>query len=124
MNNIQKKRALIVEDEPDLSAVFVNLLDIFGVQCKVAENAFMAKKSVTEEKFDFLIIDLTLPDESGIDLYKDMVLSHPEYRGNAIFTSGMNVTEDLSKIMRDDGISFLAKPFSIENLKKELEKLL
>ena len=118
-----RKRVLIVEDEPDLSAVFVNLLDVFGVQGKVAKNASVAKKSLSEEKFDFLIIDLTLPDESGVDLYKDMVLSHPEYRGNVIFTSGMNVTEDLSKIMHDDGISFLAKPFSIEKLKQVLERL-
>jgi DNA-binding NtrC family response regulator len=124
MNKMIEKRALIVEDEPDLSAVFVNLLDVFGVRSKVAESASVAKKTIVKEKFDFIIIDLTLPDESGVELYKDMVLSHPEYKGNVIFTSGMNATEDLSKIMHDDGISFLAKPFTIEKLKQALERLL
>lgn len=124
MNTMLKKRVLIVEDEPDLSAVFVNLLDVFGVQSHVAENASVAKKAIVQNKFDFIIIDLTLPDESGVDLYKDMVLSQPEYRGNVIFTSGMNVTEELGEIMRKDGISFLAKPFSIEKLRHALERLL
>lgn len=124
MNTMLKKRVLIVEDEPDLSAVFVNLLDVFGVQSQVAENASMAKKAIVHDKFDFAIIDLTLPDESGVDLYKDMVLSQPEYKGNVIFTSGMNATEELGEIMREDGISFLAKPFSIEKLKQALERLL
>jgi len=124
MNSMLKKRVLIVEDEPDLSAVFVNLLDVFGVQSQVAENASMAKKAIVHDKFDFAIIDLTLPDESGVDLYKDMVLSQPEYKGNVIFTSGMNATEELGEIMREDGISFLAKPFSIEKLKQALERLL
>ena len=124
MNTMLKKRVLIVEDEPDLSAVFVNLLDVFGVQSQVAEDASMAKIAIVQDKFDFVIIDLTLPDESGVDLYKDMVLSHPEYKGNVIFTSGMNVTEELGEIMREDGISFLAKPFSIEKLKQALERLL
>ena len=124
MNTMLKKRVLIVEDEPDLSAVFVNLLDVFGVQSQVAEDASMAKKAIVKDKFDFVIIDLTLPDESGVDLYKEMVLSHPEYKGNVIFTSGMNVSEELGEIMREDGISFLAKPFSIEKLKQALERLL
>ena len=124
MNTMLKKRVLIVEDEPDLSAVFVNLLDVFGVQSQVAENASVAKKTIVKYKFDLIIIDLTLPDESGVDLYKDLILSQPEYRGNVIFTSGMNVTDELGEIMREDGISFLAKPFSIEKLRQALERLL
>jgi DNA-binding NtrC family response regulator len=124
MNKMVAKRVLVVEDEPDLSAVFVNLLDVFGVKCRVADSASTAKSSLNSDQFDFLIIDLTLPDESGVDLYKEIVVSRPEYRGRAIFTSGMNVTEDLRKIMSEDGISFLAKPFSIEKLKQVLDDLL
>ena len=121
MNKMFEKRVLVVEDEPDLSAVFENLLNVFGVQSSVADSAAMAIKCLEEAKYDFLIIDLTLPDQAGTDLYKEIILSHPEYRGRVIFTSGMSVTEDLNKIMSEDGISFLAKPFSIEKLKQVLE---
>ncbi|UCF63238.1 MAG: response regulator [bacterium] len=124
MTDLKKKKVLIVEDEPDLSVVFVNLLSVFGVQSQVAENAGSAKNSIINEKFDFVIIDLTLPDMSGIDLYKEMISAHPEYRGNVIFTSGMNMTTELGEIMKEDDISFLAKPFSIEKLKKTLDKWL
>jgi len=124
MDNLKKKKVLIVEDEPDLSVVFTSLLSVLGVQSQVAENAGAAKNSIFKEKFDFIIIDLTLPDMSGIDLYKEMISGHPEYRGNVIFTSGMNMTTELGEIMKDDDISFLAKPFSIEKLKKTLDKWL
>ncbi len=122
MGNAKIKRVLIVEDEPDLAAVFVNLLDIFGLNCTVAENAKSAQHIITNEKFDFFIIDLTLPDLSGIDLYRDIVLNYPEYKGQVIFTSGMNISDELNQIMVDDNTSFLAKPFSMEKLKKALEK--
>ena len=122
MKNIEKKRVLIIEDEPDLSAVFVNLLEVFGFASSVADSAQAAKNSLANGKFDLFIIDLTLPDRSGIDLYKDIISIHPEYKGKVIFTSGFNVSDELNKIMERDSVSFLAKPFSMDKLKKVLER--
>jgi DNA-binding NtrC family response regulator len=122
MAQVVRKKVLIVEDEPDLAAVFVNLLDIFGLDCRTAESAQSAQAIVRKEKFDFLIIDLTLPDLSGIDLYRDIVLKSPEYKGQVIFTSGMNISDELNQIMAKDNTSFLAKPFSLDKLKQVLQK--
>ena len=124
MEDSKRKTVLIVEDEPDLSVVFANLLSVFGVQSKVAESGSAAKNSIANHKFDFIIIDLTLPDMSGLDLYKEMISANPEYRGNVIFTSGMNASAELGEMMKKDDISFLAKPFSIEKLKETLDKWL
>jgi two-component system NtrC family sensor kinase len=122
MAKAERKKVLIVEDEPDLAAVFVNLLDIFDLDCRTAESAQSAQAIVSKEKFDFLIIDLTLPDLSGIDLYQDIVLKSPEYKGQVIFTSGMNISDELNQIMAKDNTSFLAKPFSLDKLKQVLQK--
>jgi DNA-binding NtrC family response regulator len=122
MNDDQKKKVLIVEDEPDLAAVIANLLDVFGFGSRIADNGEIALNIVSSETFDLFIIDLTLPDVSGIDLYRDIVSHQPAYRGNAIFTSGMSISDDLNQIMEEDNTSFLAKPFSMDKLKKVLEK--
>lgn len=122
MGKVDRKKVLIVEDEPDLAAVFVNLLDIFGLDCRTAESAQSAQAMVRKEKFNFLIIDLTLPDLSGIDLYRDIVLESPEYKGQVIFTSGMNISDELNQIMAKDNTSFLAKPFSLDKLKQAVQK--
>jgi DNA-binding NtrC family response regulator len=117
-----KKKVLIIEDEPDLSAVFVNLLEILGFEGSVADTAQLAKNFLIHHKFDLFIIDLTLPDRPGIDLYKDMVALYPEYKGKVIFTSGFNVSDELHQIMEEDSASFLAKPFSMDKLKKVLDR--
>jgi len=119
-----EKRVLIVEDEPDLSAVFANLLEIFGFQSVTADNAETAQNTISRSNFDFMIIDLTLPDRSGIDLYRDIVSRYPQYKGNAIFTSGFNVSDHLTEIMENDGAAFLAKPFTMDKLKKILDRWL
>jgi len=118
----EKKQVLIIEDEPDLSAVFVNLLEVFGFAGSVADTAQLALATLTHRQFDLFIIDLTLPDRPGIDLYKEIITIYPEYKGKVIFTSGFNVSDDLNQIMKRDGASFLAKPFSMEKLKKVLDR--
>ncbi|MBN2365416.1 MAG: response regulator [Calditrichaeota bacterium] len=124
MSNNQKKRVLIVEDEADLAVVFANLLDVFGFTSQIVDNGANAREIVNNEKFDLFIIDLTLPDISGIDLYRDIVSAYPAYKGQVIFTSGMNISDDLNQIIKDDNTSFLAKPFSMDKLKKVLDKWL
>jgi DNA-binding NtrC family response regulator len=118
------KKVLIVEDEPDLSAVFANLLKVFGVESEIADTAENAKEKINKNKYDFYIIDITLPDISGIELYKDMIELNPECRGNVIFTSGLNESEELLSIIKSDGTSFLPKPFSMEKLREALNRWL
>ncbi len=117
-----KKKVLIIEDEPDLASVFVSLLEVFGFQSEVAESAGLAKEMIAQDQFNFLIIDLTLPDSSGIDLYQEIIAQYPQYKGEIIFTSGFNITDELNQILNRDGASFLAKPFSMDKLKKVLER--
>jgi len=121
---MHNKRVLIVEDEPDLSAVFANLLKVFGVESEIADNAEKAIDKINENNYDFFIIDITLPDISGVELYKNMLEKKPECRGNVIFTSGLNESEELLNIIKSDGTSFLPKPFSMEKLKEALNRWL
>jgi len=122
MENKVEKKVLIIEDEPDLASVFVSLLEVFGFQSEVAESAGLAKEMIARDQFRFLIIDLTLPDSSGIDLYQEIIAQYPQYKGEIIFTSGFNITDELNQILKRDGASFLAKPFSMDKLKKVLER--
>lgn len=117
------KNVLIIEDEPDLSAIIQNMVEVFGYQGQIAETADKAKKSIKGQIFDFFIIDLTLPDINGIQLYREIIKLMPEYRGKAIFTSGLSISEELRQIMDEDGTLFLAKPFTIEKFQDVLDKI-
>ena len=119
---VQPKKVLVVEDEKDLSAVFVNILNTFGFNSTVAETGEVAKNSLKSDNFDFLIIDITLPDQTGLELYKQIISTNPFYKGNVIFTSGATASEELKTIIEKDGITFLSKPFSINEFKQVLDR--
>ncbi len=121
---MELKNFLIIEDESDLSAIILNMIEVFGAKGQIAENAEKAIKTMQQNKFDYFIIDLTLPDKTGLQLYKDIVEHNPDFRGKAIFTSGLNVSDELKRVLVDDGAMFLAKPFTIEKFQNLIKNLL
>jgi DNA-binding response OmpR family regulator len=118
------KNFLIIEDETDLSAIILNMIEVFGAKGQIADNADKAMKAIQLNNFDYFIIDLTLPDKTGLELYNDIVEHNPDYRGKAIFTSGLNVSTELRRVLDEHGAMFLAKPFTIEKFQNLIKNLL
>jgi response regulator of citrate/malate metabolism len=120
---MEVKNFLIVEDEPDLSAIILNMVEYFGKKGQIAENASKALNSIKHHKFDFFILDLTLPDKNGIQLYNEIIKQNPDCRGKVIFTSGLNISKELQKIIEEDGAMFLAKPFTVDKFESLLKEI-
>jgi DNA-binding NarL/FixJ family response regulator len=73
-------RTLIVEDESDWSAMFRDILagsDDFEVAF-IAANAREARHAIETERFNVALIDIGLPDGSGIDLLALLAECQPE----------------------------------------------
>ena len=118
-----KKRVLIIEDESDLASVILNMLETYGLEGEIVDTSRQAMQLVNKSDYDFFIIDLSLPDSSGIDLYNSILSVNDKYKGRAIFTSGLNVNEELNKIIKSDGTLFLPKPFTIDKFKEIIGKI-
>lgn len=57
----------LINHEPDLRV------------CGEAEDARTARKGIVEQKPDLIVMDLTLPDRSGLELIKDLKALDPEF---------------------------------------------
>ncbi len=115
-----EKLVLVVEDEETLSGLFLNMLEAFNLTGYSASSGEVALELLKERQYEFLIVDLTLPKISGLDLYKEIVAAKPEYRGKVVFTSGYNVNDELETLMASDNIAFLHKPFSLKDFQSVL----
>ena len=63
----RKPRFLHVEDDPDVQAVVSTILDQVADIVRVP-NLQEARRKLAQETFDLIILDLNLPDGSGLDL--------------------------------------------------------
>jgi DNA-binding NarL/FixJ family response regulator len=77
---IEKTRVLIVDDHPMTRAGLVHVINHQPdlIVCGEAESAAQALDILDSNQPDLLLIDITLPGKSGLELIKDVKAMHPE----------------------------------------------
>ncbi|TAM75445.1 response regulator transcription factor [bacterium] len=66
------KHILIADDEPRIGEVLAAYLQREGFRISLAETAARALELALGERPDLMILDLTLPDGSGLDVFRDV----------------------------------------------------
>ncbi|MBU2518774.1 MAG: response regulator [Proteobacteria bacterium] len=66
------KRVLVVDDEMDVRTFITTLLDSNGYKVVVAENGEQGWQKFQEKEPDLITLDVMMPKESGIKMYRDI----------------------------------------------------
>ncbi len=66
------KKVLIVEDEMDMRVFIKTLLETNGLKPIVAQNGVEGREKAMEEKPDLILLDIMMPKEGGIQLYREL----------------------------------------------------
>ena len=111
-NSVQ--RFLVVEDDEDAADVTVLLLESLGIEAVKAHTAEICQDLLNKENnWTTILLDLHLPDASGLDLAHSIKQSHPNIR--LILVSGATVPEPS---LKQAGINkAILKPINLEILK-------
>ena len=75
-----KKKILVIDDEPDARTFFSTLLEDAGYETVEAENGHEALEKVRNQRPDLITLDITMPETSGVRFYRDMK-ENEEYKG-------------------------------------------
>jgi PAS domain S-box-containing protein len=116
------ERILFVEDDKILRKVTVSILTDKGYEVFTAENAENASEIFEAENhnFDLILSDVVLPDESGLSLVSRLIALKPDLR--VIMTSGYTDQRSQWTSIKEMGIKFLQKPFSLKVLLKAIHE--
>jgi len=66
------KRVLVVDDELDMRTFIATLLESNDYKAVVAENGVQGMEQVRHKKPTLVILDVMMPQESGIKMYRDI----------------------------------------------------
>lgn len=66
------KKILIVDDEPDLVTYLSTLLGDHGFSVVTARNGIEGFQKAEAEHPDLITLDITMPEESGVRMYRDL----------------------------------------------------
>ena len=107
-------KTLIVDDEPEIISSLKNNLEKFGLSVTIANNFKEALELINKEKFELAILDISLPDGNGINLFR--VLRDKNIEMYTIVITG-NATIDNAITALNEGVNaYLVKPFSENQL--------
>ena len=110
-NQASKDTILIVDDEKSILDVLISGLSNDGFKCFAAFNAKEALDILKREKIDFSLLDIRLPDMSGIDLCSE-IKSLDQSIVNIIMTGFPSFKSAVDSI-RGGAYDYLVKPLEL-----------
>ena len=114
--SVRNKNILVVEDEESILTLISRVLQKSSYNVVTAENGNKALEEVEKNplNFDLLITDVVMPGMNGHDLNDRLREIYPEIK--TIFMSGYTANIIADSGILDEGINFLQKPFSVNQL--------
>ncbi|MFN5784357.1 MAG: response regulator transcription factor [Flavobacteriia bacterium] len=107
-------RICLVEDEKSLSDLIRMNLELEGFEVTSYENGRRAfEKTASFGEFDLVILDVMLPEVSGLDICKEI---RKKSSVPVLFLSAKGTTEDRIAGLKLGGNDYLSKPFDLEEL--------
>ena len=112
---------LVVDDEPRLAEVLTRLLALEGWRAKANLNGLDAIQTATEFKPHVVVLDVGLPDISGIEVLRRLRALDPAVC--VLFLTARDAVEDRIAGIRAGGDDYVTKPFSMEEVAARLRGL-
>jgi DNA-binding response OmpR family regulator len=114
-------KILIIEDERSLAREMKLFLEKAFYLSDTAYTAADAKKMMIDNKYDFILLDLGLPDKDGLDLLNETKKMCPD--ASYIILTARGDLEDRIKGLDLGADDYLSKPFSLLELQSRMQAI-
>lgn len=115
-------RILIVEDDPGLNRSLVSQFEAAGFTVNSAVDGREGRYLAEEFAIDLAVIDLGLPELSGVDLIKSLRAAGKEYP--VLVLTARDRWQDKVEALKIGADDYVVKPFHVEELLARVDALL
>ncbi|WP_366922449.1 sigma-54 dependent transcriptional regulator [Metallumcola ferriviriculae] len=114
----EENRILVVDDEQDVGRFFKYFLKQLNFDTVVAHNIKEARQSLEQSGFQVIMLDLKLPDGSGLDLLRDIKQHYPGT--HVIIMTGYSTVQSAVEAIKLGAFDYVEKPFDDLDTLEEL----
>jgi two-component system response regulator PilR (NtrC family) len=122
INTMLTKKILIVDDNPNMSVLLSDILEIFDFKGSHAADGNEALDKLRRGKYDLVFTDLRMPNMDGLDLLKAIKSEHPGLP--VVVVTGYSGSETRDEVLAEKADGFLSKPFKVHEIQTLLTSLL
>jgi two-component system, response regulator, stage 0 sporulation protein F len=117
-----KRKILIVDDAGPVVVLCVNVLQALGYAVKGANRGEAALELMRKEPFDLMVLDYKMPGMTGFEVFQQAHALHPAMA--VVLVTGHGTPEIINEANRMGFSAILLKPFTSDELRGTVEKVL
>src|SRR5467141_106030 len=121
---LPESHVLLVEDDLRMPELVAALLQEDNIRLTCAPDPTAALKSIKENHFDLILLDLGLPGTNGFDLLRQFKQSPEIQNIPVIVLTAWNSTKDKLRGFELGAVDYLTKPFESSELRARLRSAL
>jgi CheY-like chemotaxis protein len=118
------RTVLIVEDEEDAADLFAEMMRVSGFRVLKTSSSAPAISIMTDEKPDVVILDIMMPEVSGLDILRQMRREPQLANIPVVVVSAKSMPADIKNGMEAGASTYLTKPVGFLDLKEAVERAL
>jgi len=118
------KKALVVEDHPDLLGVFCQLLEAWDFDVVSANTGKEGVEKAIEEKPNLILMDIMMPVMDGREATR-RIRSNPETKDIPVLAiTALTKESELRECIEAGCNDYMLKPFNYKDLQEKIQALL
>ena len=121
---MDQKTVLIVEDEEDAAELFAEMMRVSGFRVIKTSKSTPALSLMTAEKPDVILLDIMMPEISGLDILRQMRRDPTLAKIPVIVVTAKSMPADIKNGMEAGASTYLTKPVGYLELKEAVERAL
>ena len=119
-----EKTVLIIEDEADAAELFAEMMRVSGFRVLKTTTSTPALHLIASEKPDLIILDIMMPEVSGLDILRHMRQDQQLADIPVVVVSAKSMPADIRHGMEAGASTYLTKPVGFLDLKQAVERAL
>ena len=107
-------KVLIVDDDATGVETLSNVLEIKGYKVEAAYGGMEALEKVKRINFDFILLDLKLPDINGVEIFRKIKKVKDQVK--VVIITAYSLPHLIQEARKEGALAILTKPLNIDEL--------
>jgi DNA-binding NtrC family response regulator len=116
-----KPKILVVDDDRSICKLMGSILEMESYPFRVAMSGEQARQAINEERFDILVSDIYLGDDSGLKLLEHMKASNAD--AEVVIMTAHGSMETAVNAVHNGAFDYISKPFVVDEILAVLRRI-
>jgi len=119
----EKKRILVIDDEPDITMLLSSLLEFHDYVVRTMNDSTLVMETLENEKFDLICTDIMMPNLDGFALIKKIRERAKSKITKIIAVSAKEFSDEEYHFLVDNKVLIVKKPYDPQDLVNKINTM-